>query len=125
MLRTLKGVVLGLIAQGAGHLALTLVFQVHIYPPNAWHLLPFVLGGLVCGAYARSGRPGFFVALPYAALIMLADVMVGPRLSAWAVLITALGIAIGVVACGLTARRKRTPAPMPPAPAPPPAPPST
>ena len=124
-MRTLKGVVLGLIAQGAGHLVLTLVFQVHIYPPNAWHLLPFVLGGLVCGAYARSGRPGFFVALPYAALIMLADVMVGPRLSAWAVLITALGIAIGVVACSLTARRKRTPAPMPPAPAPPPAPPST
>ena len=107
MLRTLKGVVLGLIAQGAGHLLLTLAFQVHIYPPNAWHLLPFVLGGLVCGAYARSGRPGVFVALPYAALIALADVMVGPRLSAWAVLITALGIAIEIAACGWVARRKR------------------
>ena len=124
MLRTLKGVVLGLIAQGAGHLALTLVFRVHISPPNAWHLLPFALGGLVCGAYARSGRPGFFVALPYAALIVLADVMVGPRLSAWAALIVVLGIAIGVLTCSLTARRKRTSESVP-QPPPPPAPPST
>ena len=107
MLRTLQGVVLGLIAQGAGHILLTWPLQAHFYPPNAWHILPFIAGGLVCGAYARRALPGFFVGLPYAAMMVFADVLVGPRLSAAAVLFVLIGLALGTVSCGWLAARRR------------------
>lgn len=107
MLRTLRGIVLGLIAQGAGHLLLTWPLQAHFYPPNAWHILPFIVGGLVCGAYARRALPGFFVGLPYAALMVFADVFVGPRLSAAAVVFAICGLVLGTASCGWLAMRRR------------------
>jgi hypothetical protein len=113
VLRTLQGLVLGLIAQGVGHALLAWPFQVHFFPPNAWHLLPFLLGGLVCGAYARRARPGFFVALPYAAMMVVADVAVDPGVSAPAILLVVAGLALGTITCGLMARRRRVAAHIP------------
>lgn len=124
MLRTLRGLVLGLIAQGVGHVLLAWPFQVHFFPPNAWHLLPFVLGGLVCGVYARGALPGFFVALPYAAMMVVADMAVDPGVSALAILLVVAGLALGTVTCGLMARRRRVGA-QPPASVPESAPPRT
>jgi hypothetical protein len=107
MLRTLQGIVLGLIAQGAGHVLLTWPFQAHFYPPNAWHILPFIAGGLVCGAYARRALPGFFVGLPYAALMVFWGLLVGPGLSAATVLFSVCGLAFGTASCGWLAARRR------------------
>jgi len=124
MLRTLRGLVLGLIAQGVGHALLAWPFQAHFFPPNAWHLLPYVAGGLVCGLYVRRALPGFFVGLPYAATLVLADVKIDPGVSAAAVLLVGGGLALGTAACGLMARRNRVSA-QPPAAVPEPAPPRT
>jgi len=107
MLRTLKGLVLGLIAQGAAHALLTWPLGAHIFPPNAWHLIPFIIGGLACGRYASSAWPGLFVGLPYAALVILADIAVGPSLSVSAVGLAIAGLALGTITCGLVARRRR------------------
>jgi hypothetical protein len=107
MLRTLQGIVLGLIAQGAGHLLLTWPLQAHFYPPNAWHILPFVVGGLVCGAYARRALPGLFVGLPYAGLMVFVDILVSPRLSAAAVVFMICGLVLGTATCGWLAMRRR------------------
>jgi hypothetical protein len=107
MLRTLQGIVLGLIAQAAGHVVMTWLFHVHTFPPTAWYLLPFILGGGVCGAYARRALPGFFVGLPYAALVVFWDLMVDPGVSAAAVIFAIVGLATGTGVCGWLAWRRR------------------
>jgi hypothetical protein len=117
MLRTFQGIVLGLIAQAAGHVIIAWVFQVHIFPPNAWHVLPFVLGGAVCGAYAARALPGFFVGLPYAALVVFWDFMVDPGVSVAAVIFAVVGLSAGTGVCGWLAHRRRAPEP-PPGPSP-------
>jgi hypothetical protein len=111
MLRTLKGIVLGLIAQGVGHAFLAWAFQVHIFPPNAWHLLPFVAGGLVCGSSARGALAALWVAPPYVALVILADLMVDPGVSATTIVFALAGIILAAAACGWRARRRRAAVP--------------
>ena len=118
MLRTFQGVVLGLITQGAGHLLLTWPFQAHLFPPNAWHLLPFALGGLVCGLYARWAIAGLLVGLPYAALVVLWDAAVDPGVSAAAMGLALVGLGLGTTTCGLLARRRRARAESPTSPPP-------
>ncbi|UCH34705.1 MAG: hypothetical protein JSV65_19665 [Armatimonadota bacterium] len=120
-MRIIKGIVLGLIVQGVGHLLLVWPLKAHIFPPTAWHVLPFILGGLVCGLYATRAFPGFVIGVPYAAVVVFADGMVDPGVSGVAIAFAVVGLALGTTTCGVVARRRaQTAAPAPEGASPPP-----